>query len=157
VYQWCGFKSRRGKNKNLTALKSYSNTVWFNFQTYIYIYIYRVKPAHVVTSIKQSPEFKATFSCPVIKDFIWIEPLLRGHLSYKVTFYLSQKWPLNTGLTVYKLQVQAAIFLWLNHNILLIVVCPFVLFLLAIVLSVLRYTDSDCPFWYLQTLLKQVR
>ncbi len=30
---------------------------------------------------------------------------------------------------------------------LLIVVCPFVLFLLAIVLSVLlRYTDSDCPF-----------
>jgi hypothetical protein len=30
--------------------------------------------------------------------------------------------------------------------VLLIVVCPFVLFLLAIVLSVLRYTDSDCPF-----------
>ena len=30
-----GFKSRRGKNKNLTALKSNSNTVWFNFQTYI--------------------------------------------------------------------------------------------------------------------------
>jgi hypothetical protein len=40
VYQWCGFKSRRGKNKNLTALKSISNTLWFNFQTYIYIYIY---------------------------------------------------------------------------------------------------------------------
>ena len=35
VYQWCGFKSRRGKNKNLTALKSNSNIVWFNFQTYI--------------------------------------------------------------------------------------------------------------------------
>ena len=31
--------------------------------------------------------------------------------------------------------------------VLLIVVCPFVLFLLAIVLSVLlRYTDSDWPF-----------
>ena len=31
--------------------------------------------------------------------------------------------------------------------VLLIVVCPFVLFILAIVLSVLlRYTDSDCPF-----------
>jgi len=31
--------------------------------------------------------------------------------------------------------------------VLLIVVCPFVLFLLAIVLSVLlRYTDSECPF-----------
>ena len=39
VYQWCGFKSRRWKNKNLTGLKSNSNTVWFNFQTYIYIYI----------------------------------------------------------------------------------------------------------------------
>jgi len=36
--------------------------------------------------------------------------------------------------------------------VLLIVVCPFVLFLLAILLSVLRYTVSDCPFWYLQTL-----
>ena len=30
--------------------------------------------------------------------------------------------------------------------VLWIVVCPFVLFLLAIVLSVLRYTDSDYPF-----------
>ena len=31
--------------------------------------------------------------------------------------------------------------------VLLIVFCPFVLFLLAIVLSVLlRYTDTDCPF-----------
>ena len=30
-----------GRTKNLTALKSNSNTVWFNFQTYIYIYIYR--------------------------------------------------------------------------------------------------------------------
>ena len=28
-----------GRRKNLTALKSNSNTVWFNFQTYIYIYI----------------------------------------------------------------------------------------------------------------------
>jgi hypothetical protein len=30
--------------------------------------------------------------------------------------------------------------------VLLIVVCPFVLFHLAIVLSVLRYSDSDYPF-----------
>ena len=30
--------------------------------------------------------------------------------------------------------------------VLLIIVCPFVLFFLAIVLSVLRYTDSDFPF-----------
>ena len=37
MYQWCEFKSRRGKNNNLTAQKSNSNTVWFNFQTYIYV------------------------------------------------------------------------------------------------------------------------
>ena len=35
MYQWCEFKSRRGKIKNVTAQKNYSNTVWFNFQTYI--------------------------------------------------------------------------------------------------------------------------
>jgi hypothetical protein len=33
------FKSLRGKNKQLTALKSNSNTGWFNFQTYIWVYI----------------------------------------------------------------------------------------------------------------------
>ena len=32
-----------GRTKNLTALKSNSNTVWFNFQTYIFIYIYIFK------------------------------------------------------------------------------------------------------------------
>ena len=31
-------------------------------------------------------------------------------------------------------------------HVLLIVVCPFVLFLLAIVVSVLPFTDSDYPF-----------
>ena len=36
IVMWCEFKSRRGKNKNLTAQKSNSNTVWFNLQTYIY-------------------------------------------------------------------------------------------------------------------------
>jgi len=41
VYQWCEFKSRRGKNNNLRAQNSKSNTVWFNFQTYIYIYMRR--------------------------------------------------------------------------------------------------------------------
>ena len=43
---------------------------------------------------------KSPFSCPVIENFVWIEPLLRGHLSYKATFYLSHRWLLNTGLTV---------------------------------------------------------
>ena len=58
--------------------------------------IYTVKPAHAVTCIKRSP-----FSWPVIENFIWIEPLLRGHLSYKATFSVSQRWPLITGLTIW--------------------------------------------------------
>ena len=35
---WVQIPSR--EEPKLTALKSNSNTVWFNFQTYIYIYIY---------------------------------------------------------------------------------------------------------------------
>jgi hypothetical protein len=37
---WVQIPSR--EEQNLTALKSNSNNVWFNFQTYIYIYIYTV-------------------------------------------------------------------------------------------------------------------
>jgi hypothetical protein len=36
----------------------------------------------------------------VLSQTKWIERLLRGDLSYKATFSLSQGWPLNTGLTV---------------------------------------------------------
>jgi len=54
-----------------------------------------VKPVHTVTCVKRSP-----FSCPVIENFIWIEPILRGHLSYKATFSFFQRWPFNTGFTV---------------------------------------------------------
>jgi hypothetical protein len=50
----------------------YANFVW-----------YTVEPAHVVTSIKQSPVLKCHLFCPVIDNFKSIEPLLRGHLSYK--------------------------------------------------------------------------
>jgi len=39
--------------------------------------------------------------------------------------------------------------------VLYIVVCPFVLFLLAIVLSVLRYTDSDYPFGIFKLFLQE--
>ena len=42
---------------------------------------YTVKPAYVVTCIKMSD-----LSCPVIESFVCIEPVLRGHLSYKATF-----------------------------------------------------------------------
>jgi hypothetical protein len=38
-------------------------------------------------------------------------------------------------------------------SVLYIVVCPFVLFLLAIVLSVLRFTYSDYPFGILKLFL----
>jgi hypothetical protein len=39
VLQCCnGVGSNPVEGRNLTALKSNSNTVWFNFQTYIYIY-----------------------------------------------------------------------------------------------------------------------
>ena len=41
-----------------------------------------------------------TISCLVIENFIWIKSLFKCHLSYKATFSLSQRWPLNTGLTV---------------------------------------------------------
>jgi hypothetical protein len=58
------------------------------------------KPAHAVTSIKQPPVLKGHIFLPVIENFIWIEPLLRSHLSYTATFSLSQIWPLNTGLTI---------------------------------------------------------
>jgi hypothetical protein len=60
-----------------------------------------IKPANVVTSIKQSSVLKGNFSCPVVENFIWIEPISRGHLSNKTTFSLFQMWSLNTGLTVY--------------------------------------------------------
>ena len=49
----------------------------FTFQLLIVIeVIYNTctgKPAQAVTCIKRSP-----FSCPVIENFIWIQPLLRG-------------------------------------------------------------------------------
>ena len=45
-----------------------------------------VKPGCAVTSTKQSPVLKGhLFSCLVIENFIWIEPPLRGHLSYKAS------------------------------------------------------------------------
>jgi hypothetical protein len=68
-----------------------SMNLWFLYV----IFHYTVEHAHAVTCIKRSP-----FSCPVIEHFIWIEPLLRGHLSYKAILSLSQMWSLNTGLTM---------------------------------------------------------
>ena len=59
-------------------------------------------------------------------------------------YILFKKWPLVTLVYVSEcLQIN------LEKNV--------VLFLLAIVFSVLlRFSDSDCPFWYIQTLLEQL-
>ena len=54
--------------------------------------------------IMWSPLLKCHLFCPIVENFIWIKPLLRGHLSYKATSYLSQRWPLNAGLTVFGFQ-----------------------------------------------------
>ena len=48
-----------------------------------------VKPADTVTSIKQPPVLKGHPF--LVLSYIYIEPLLRGHLSYKATFSLSKR------------------------------------------------------------------
>ena len=63
VYQWCGFKSRRGKNKKLTALKSNSNTVWFNFQTYI---IFSINLVSLVTLRSSGTDI--VYGCHLLLD-----------------------------------------------------------------------------------------
>jgi hypothetical protein len=50
------------------------------------------------TCIKRSPFFLSCHRKSL---------LLRGPLSYKVTFSLSQRWPLNTGLTVFTLYLNS--------------------------------------------------
>jgi hypothetical protein len=56
-----------------------------------------------VTCIKRSP-----FCWPVIEHFIWIEHLLRGHLTYKATIHLSKGCPFNTGLTgIYNIYISS--------------------------------------------------
>ena len=52
IQTWCEFKSRRGKNKLLTAQRSNSNTVWFNFQMYIVFSINLVSQATLRSSGK---------------------------------------------------------------------------------------------------------
>ena len=62
-----------------------------------------VKPVYAVTFINQSP------NSPVLKGHLsiilsirlHINWTIRGYKSYKDNLSLSQKWPLNTGLTVY--------------------------------------------------------
>lgn len=53
-----------------------------------------------VTCSKYNQTSQSPFDCPSIENIVRNEPLLRGQLSYKATLSLSQKLPLNTGLTV---------------------------------------------------------
>ena len=84
----------------ITYLKIDNNTKKFMFVFLrLNIYSQTCPCGHLywaVSCIKRSP-----FSCFFIENLILIEPLYRGHLSYKAIITLSQRWPLNTGLTVY--------------------------------------------------------
>jgi hypothetical protein len=43
-----------------------------------------------ISSLSHIKKFTSCLPMPVIENFIWIEPLSRGHLPYKVTFSLSK-------------------------------------------------------------------
>ena len=84
IYIWCGFKSRRGKNKNLTALKSNSNTVWFNFQTYI---IFSINLVSLVTVRSSGTDI--LYGCHLLLDvciiyFISCDCIMNSSLSYTI-------------------------------------------------------------------------
>ena len=82
--QWCGFKSRRGKNKNQSALKSNSNTVWFNFQTYI---IFSINLVSLVTLRSSGTDI--LYGCHLLLDvciiyFISCDCIMNSSLSYTI-------------------------------------------------------------------------
>ena len=85
VYQWGEFKSRRGKNKNLTALKSNSNTVWFNFQTYI---IFSINLVSFKVTLRSSGT-DILYGCHLLLDvciiyFISCDCIMNSSLSYTI-------------------------------------------------------------------------
>ena len=93
------------KKKSLPQMKSCGRKLFMQINPIVNSFILftaTVKP--VITCFKRSP-----YSCPVIENFKWIEPLLRGHLSYKTTSSLSWRWPLNTGLTEVESDVECSI------------------------------------------------
>ena len=85
MYQWCWFKSRRRKNKNLTALKSNSNTVWFNFQTYI---IFSINLVSFKVTLRSSGT-DILYGCHLLLDvciiyFISCDCIVNSSLSYPI-------------------------------------------------------------------------
>jgi hypothetical protein len=90
VHQWCGFKSRRGKNKNLTTLKSNSKTVWFNFQRYI---IFSINLVSLVTLRSSGTDI--LYGCHLllyvcIIYFISCDCIMNSSLSYAI--YIKNCW-----------------------------------------------------------------
>jgi hypothetical protein len=73
IQTWCEFKSRRVKNKHLTAQRSNSNTVWFNFPMYIIFSIYLVSQATLRSSGKD-----VLYGCQLLRClynilyFLWL-------------------------------------------------------------------------------------
>ena len=89
--EWCcillmvWFKSRRGKNANLTALKYNSNTVWFNFQTYI---IFSINLLSLVTLRSSGTDI--LYGCHLLLDvciihFISCDCIMNSSLSYTIS------------------------------------------------------------------------
>ena len=79
-----GFKSRRGKNNNLTALTSNSNTVWFNFQTYI---IFSINLVSLVTLRTSGTDI--LYDCHLLLDvciiyFISCDCIINYLVSYTI-------------------------------------------------------------------------
>ena len=80
---------------NISIFKIYYSSYWYDslyLISFFYLYIqYMWKKYsqtcpcghlyYAATCIKWSP-----FSCPIIENFMWIEPLLGGHLFYKTNF-----------------------------------------------------------------------
>jgi hypothetical protein len=100
--RWVGFISnhfvkwyKAMENGETTDIKSIKicevNGVYFNSQTpptscdffaFFYNGIFVLIEVHIQSNM-------LIFPCPIIENFIWIEPLLRGHLYYKATLSLS--------------------------------------------------------------------
>jgi hypothetical protein len=122
VYQWCEFKSRRGKNKNWTAQRSNSNTVWFNFQTYIIFSI------NLVSHVTLRSNGTGTL------DGIWthtIDTLQHQSLSLMSRTYTTRPHPLfkNIALIV---EVLHCHFLWLYDEFFIILY------------NILKIAELDC-------------
>ena len=88
--EWCcsvsmvWVQTRRGKNKHLTALKSNSNTVWFNFQTYI---IFSINLVSLVTFRSSGTDI--LYGCHLLLDvciiyFISCDCIMNSSLSYTI-------------------------------------------------------------------------